>query len=146
MIFQSSSSHSKMLFIPTGAGSPAVTRRRVRKKYEVSTVLLNYPSFSYLHLPDTWYRRSEYCGSRESSCTLPPAVSKWLTHVVLSCPDRAAERECGRGTRDISKMHFSSRRMETVSPSLLLGADVDLYIPTKLDGGLLLFKSTLQRE
>lgn len=54
MIFQSSSSHSKMLLIPTGVGSPAVTRRCIRKKHEVSTVLLNYPSLSYLHLPDTW--------------------------------------------------------------------------------------------
>lgn len=43
-------------------------------------------------------------------------------------------------------MHYSSGRVETVSPSLLLGADVDLCIPTKLDEGLLLFRSALQRE
>ena len=43
-------------------------------------------------------------------------------------------------------MHFSSRRVETVSPSLLLGINVDLHIPAELDAGVLLFRPTLQRE
>lgn len=131
-------SHWKGLFYPY------VIKHKVPSQSEVTrqnlTVSLHVRKRTYCHIE--WL--TEWC-----FCSLCTKCFMYFSIRLLSpCLISGWSALCNWliGSRNVSKMHFSSRRVETVSPSLLLGINVDLHIPAELDAGVLLFRPTLQRE